>query len=359
MEKVTKLFITHTVWLNGGANNSLRQLISNLNEKVDLIAPVSADASDRKLRDFFGKNVRKIYRFDLPRRKSYVGGKVIVKEWLMTEKRYARNRKRLYDVMKKYRFIHLNSNVLYPLITKRLPVYVHIREIFEGGFLCKKYVQHRISKAKGVIYIDSETKSALDGHFRHEIVLNNPFDQTKVREVDLCKVREKYGLGDETVFAFVVAAYLPAKGMEFVIDAFRRAHCTRARLLIVGDIPADKRKTCDRVSYLGALSNMNEIYAVSDYIIRGDTRFCIGRTIYEGLYSGCHVIIPGSERENGADVFEYERFKDSVLFYRTRDEDDLARVLRERETVRKKEVLGLRNTDAYVKSFYRFIGERG
>ena len=91
---------------------------------------------------------------------------------------------------KQYDFIHLNSYVLYPLLTKKYPMYIHIRELCNAAAFPKRMIQRKIRESRGIIYIDYPTKEAL-GVGKHSMVLNNPFDQTNVPTVDLQEERKQ------------------------------------------------------------------------------------------------------------------------------------------------------------------------
>lgn len=359
MEKVEKLFITHNVGMIGGANKSLQSLIRNLHEKADLVAPIEPSVSNSKLKQFFGKNINNVYRFSLPFRSSYLGGQWRVDDWMKREKDYLKNRGAIYQFMNlnKYNFIYLNSYVLYPLLNKKFPMYIHVRERFQGNSLCKRIVHQSFRQAKGIIYIDYTLKEALGFRNKKSMVLNNPFNQSAVLNVNTDTVKKGYSICDETVFTFISAENIPEKGLEFIADSFIKANCGNAILLVVGIPPVKKYKNYSNIFFIGTCRSMEEIYAISDYVIRGDMIFCIGRTVYEALYSGCNVIIPGNPNTDKGKIFEYQRFRDNINFYKPRDKHALENVFRKKSIAKKQQILGLSNEVQYIKKFYRFIGE--
>lgn len=363
MKRIRKLFIVNSASQLGGANRSLRNLIINLNEKVDLMVPKGAGTSDQVIRNYFGSNINKIYRFYLPFRMSYNHGDSkgsLLRWWLETEVVYRKNRKKIVNVIlaNKYDYVHLNSYVLYPLVTKKYPTYIHVREICRANPVIKKLIQAKIRNAKGIIYIDESTKAAL-GIEKNSIVINNPFNQKPVLDVDTESVRNKYCIKEmETVFSFISASVSSEKGMSFIADAFVKADCQNAKLLMVGVKKVPKYKKYPNIIFVGSVSKMEEIYAVTDYVLRGESQFCIGRTTYEGLYSGCGVIIPGIFEKDSKKMFEYDKFKDKIYFYEPRNKESLINILHERIGKRKNEILGLSNVEEYVKQFNEFISNR-
>ncbi len=359
MKRVEKLFIIHTVYMTGGASQSIRGLIRNLNEKVDLVLPVDNRVNNGTLKKFYGKSVRKIYRYHLPFRRSALGiTKVGVKRWVTTETKYLQDKKKIYELIRtnKYRAIHLNSYVLYPLLTSQFPMFIHIREIFEGGALTKKIVRRKFRQAKGIIYIDYATKEFMEVHNKREIVLNNPFDQSAVLDVDKENVMNKFHLQkNKTIFAFISASFVKEKGLDYVIDEFMHSSCTQSELLIVGRKAMEEYRNISNIHFLGQIQKMEEIYAISDFVIRGDVLFAVGRTTYEALYSGCHVMIPGIRERDKDKFFEYDRFFDKIMFYEPRGKGALARMMKRADGKKKEKCLGLSNVKEYSRQFLRFV----
>ena len=362
MKSVEKLFIIQTANMTGGGSQSVRNLIRNLNESVDLIVNVDDRVNNGALKKFYGKNVRKIYRFHLPFRRSALGLKLKkngVKDWTVRERDYLRDKKKIYDLIRlnKYRFIHLNSYVLYPLLTSRFPMYIHLREVFEGNFLTRKIVYNKLRQAKGIIYIDYAVQESFGVCNKKEIVLNNPFNQSSVLNVNPEEVQNRLGLQhNKTIFSFVLARPDKVKGLDYVVNEFIHSGCKEAELLIAGIEAPDEYRNVSDVHFLGRVEKMYEIYAISDFVVRGDPMFAVGRTIYEALYSGCHVIIPGLRSRDKDKVFEYDRFLDQIVFYEPRREGALAKMLGQMDGIKKEKCLGLSNEKEYMEQFYQFIG---
>lgn len=357
MEKVRILFISHSTNMVGGASQSLRNLIVNFGEKVDMIVPKDKTVRNKAIRDFYGTNINKIYRCCLPFRQSFYDKNADWKSEYCIEKNYRKNKNKIFQIIEKndYDAIHINSCVLYPLVCKKYPMYIHVRELCIASRLTKAFIQFRFRKSHGIIYISHATKNGL-GVGGKNIVLNNPFDQRKVLKVDLCDIRNKYSIQEkETVFVYIASCDTPAKGLYFVVDAFIKAKCEYAKLLIVGPEKVPGYGKRPNIIFTGIVSNMEEIYAVSDYVLRGDDAVAIGRTVYEGLYSGCSVIIPGNAERDMKNMFENGRFEEHIFFYELRDTEALVKLLRERNGKKKNAVLGLSNVDAYVRQFKKFV----
>lgn len=353
------IFITHVTNMVGGASQSLKNLISSFGQKVDLMAPKNLMVSNKVLRDFYGENVNRIYRYDLPFRMSVraiSNEKCRWSDWCQRELKYKVNQKKIDRILNKYDVVHLNSYVLYPMIKKKYPMYIHVREVCNANFVVKKLIQLQFYRSHGIIYIDDVVKNAL-GIGKRCIVLNNPIDQSKTKEVDLAIARNEYHIDeDETVFSFIVASSgTIEKGLYFIIDSFLRANCEKTRLLIVGPLKIEKYADYNNVTFVGEVKQMEKIYAITDYVLRGDEIFTIGRTIYEGLYSGCNVIIPGDAELDSVKVFEYQRFKNRIFFYTPRNMESFIKIIQERAKEKKANILGISNIDNYVIQFKNFI----
>lgn len=359
MEKIRILFINQTTNMVGGGSQSLRNLIVNLDEKIDMIVPNDLFVRNKEIKDFYGTNLNKIYRCNLPFCES-ISACEKKTDWYnryLVDENFRKDKKEIFRIIKenKYDVVHINSYVLYPLINRKYPMYIHVREICSANILIKLFIRLQFRRSHGIIYIDYATKEAL-GVKKNSIVLNNPFDQRKVLEVNLEDVRRKYSIKEkETIFAYIAASSDPSKGFSFIVDAFVKANCKDAKLLIVCAEKILRYTKHSNIIYVAKTSQMEEIYAISDYVLRGDNVFAVGRTIYEGLYSGCSVIIPGDEKVDMERMFECDKFGEHIFFYKLRDMESLIKLIQERNGRKKSAVLGLSNVDEYVEQFKKFV----
>lgn len=99
---------------------------------------------------------------------------------------------------------------------------------------------------------------------------------------------------------------------------------------------------------------MYELYKIADYVMRAEEYFCIGRTLYEGLYSGDAIIIQGN-REDIKSISHYKDFEEKIFFYQPRNEESLLLLLQ--QLSKKKIVKGEASTTAplYAKEFNGFV----
>lgn len=360
------LFITHDT-SHYGASRSLQLLLRTYRgAEFDLLVqrPMLGRTDHNDLRNRFGSRIRNIYEAYLPFDPCYQYGRKELR-WRIALKLYDLSLRRL-DSRRvtsiigsgNYDFVHLNSLVLNPLIEGRHRYILHMRDVYDGS---NPEAVERVRTAAGIIFIDEATKAPFRNvPLPNSIVLNNPFDMSGVAAyhnyrppaADLDPERH-------TVFS-VIGVASEQKGTGFILSTFLRLQNENARLLIVGGreesalagyraLAAGDR----RVLFWGEEPEIMKIYAITDYVLRGEPFACIGRTVYEGLYAGCRVIIPG-DRDAPPPMFEADTFRDAIRFYPPRDEDALLALIASciGDKVRNRTLRS--NLDTYVRDFEAF-----
>ena len=127
------------------------------------------------------------------------------------------------------------------------------------------------------------------------------------------------------------------KGVDFVIKAFKQTNSELLRFIIVGDqgdgFHSGYMRYCrelaagdNRILFWGEEKNISKIYAWSDYVIRGEIDFRMGRSVLEALYSDSNVIIPCSDDRIVVTNCELNKFKEKVHPYFPRDVESLKRL---------------------------------
>jgi len=236
--------------------------------------------------------------------------------------------------------IHLNSLVLLdlvPLIQKfrpNIPIISHVREVLDEN-LCekdKRFIQH----LDALIPIDYATEHRLKvlvpEYPSNQIYrVQNPFRALPFDE-------SLTSLFPESRHIFAILGQITSsKGVDFVCECFHQADLDNATLMIFGN---------DKHSYALSLkkywSSLNKqivwvghhdylfekgVYDRIDVVIRGDLSFRTGRTVYEGLFSGSRLILPGSHSELLEDS-DLLKFLDKVELYKSRDKKSLIEALR-------------------------------
>lgn len=360
-----------------GAAKSLSTVTRNWGEEFDIVFPKDfpRDAFGMNNRfegvdfhDFYGEKLRNVYFAWMP---FIFACDIEHKETAKWKIKYCINfilgklfQSKIYRLIEKnqYQIVHLNSLILFPLLTSKYPMYIHVREVSDAGQTLKNYVLKKFGSAKGVIFIDNATeKPFVDAVSTiSSIVLNNPFDMRGIEKLDREKIKQQYCIEEDEIVYTIAGNVSGVKGVDFVIQSFIKTNI-KAKLLVVGSGEHDFINKCKRMAgsdkrvvFIGELIDMRPIYAISDYIIRGDAQFCIGRTAYEGLYAGAGVIIPGTI-ENRQDMFEYEKFKDKIFFYTPQNEEALQTIFNNCGIINSDMRIGMSNISEYLKEFNNFL----
>lgn len=336
------LYITHSNDLTYGAAKSLGYLLRNSKHEFDMVCSsyLLAAHGEESIKIYAGSNLRRLYFARLPNRFDIVLSNY---ERKLNDRFMNLLRNIKYDIFSlkdifrikriiqkgSYDMIHINSIILYPLIDKKHCYIMHAREIYNG----REHLRftRRLHNASGIICISDAVKDNLPYIDSKYFVLNNPFDMLKVSEVDAVMAMKKFfrEVPDKPIVLSMIGLISPAKGTDFVINTFRGVNNKDLKLLIVGSGTDENMARCikaaegdSRITFTGELDDMSEIYAITDYVVRADIVFGPGRTVYEGLYAGCGVIMQGSP----SDIYGITggaQFADRLLFYDVRDSDAL------------------------------------
>lgn len=373
------LFVTHSTGIGGG-EKSLALALKGLQQFHGIHADLAVHCPPGASRNFdfsaaaerFNLTAEQIRPFYLPWSNIYQGRKngVSAGLWAMVRRLLWRlNRQKFYDLARGYDFIHLNSLVLNEMIREDLPFFTHVREILEADDRAAEKAFAQLKKARGVVFIDSTTQNLLKRVVvKNSTVINNPFDMHAVEEITkfpekLAACRTRFPgsefSADKTVIA-CIGVIAENKGVDFIISCFRQAKITDCVLMIVGkqnDSPYFRqcRAAADKnIVFIDETSEMAEIYAVSDYIIRGEAQFCVGRTVFEGLYAGCDVLMPGTASDLPREP-ELEKFANQVHLYEARNKESLTGLLQNLNGKKKPARPTLSNVEAWSDHFYNFI----
>ena len=359
-----------------GATRSLSELTKRWPEKFDMIVPYEFPEDLFHKRDIktlliearksYGNNLRNLYFFWLPQKfPIYVEHRDTLK-WKLKHCVFVYilgllNKRKIYELIEKneYDFVHLNSLTLYPLLSKKYNMILHVRCIMDRDF---KRVTRKTKNAKGIIFIEESVKTPFEAEIEslNYITLINPFDMTRVNEIDTHKVRERLGITEEETIYMIAGNVSSLKGVDFVIKAFKDV-AAKARLLVVGDGDEDFCNYCrelakgdNRILFVGEWQDMTPLYAISDYVVRGDCQFGFGRTCYESLLSGKGIIVPGAVND-APRVQNYDLYKDRIFFYEPRSIEALKNAINMSFGLKQRDISAVTNTEEYYREFMDFV----
>lgn len=366
------LFILHESIFIYGANRSISGLLEKINFDYDIMICKSftRKIDEDELRKRFGKHLQKIYAVWLPRCRCYQYDKIdMISECshIVNNLMAFLDGKRRKKIISSgnYDYVHLNSLALVPVIDDVGKYIMHVREIANPVYKKIEKLARALDAAEGIIYIDEVTQTALGQitHNTNSIVLNNPFDMTSVARVNYADSLQKYGLSEANTVFSMLGQVAEVKGSKLVLRAFMKHANADSRLLIVGNYEHPYGRECkrmaeqdERIIFCGELKDTADIYRISDYIVRGESQFCIGRTIYEGLFSGTGVIMPGSE-DNLDQMVNSQEYKNKIYLYQPQSKEGLIKVFDMCSHHKQSDKVFKSNVDDYMREYYSFINK--
>lgn len=230
--------------------------------------------------------------------------------------------------------IHLNSIVLLPVVNdinknkelSSIPIVMHVRELFDPIKASRYY--NEMTSVDCFVCIDQSVKTRLIKLFpfiEDRVILQvNPF-----RAIDYLDDSIRYLFPRERKIFCVAGVIGEDKGVDFICDAFEKANLDCTDLLVIGRknslaLKLENKYSGSNIFFLGEIDRLFDKGAFSriDCLIRGEEQFCTGRTVYESLFSGGFVIVPGEAEDLYSDIFLSE-FELNVFMYGARCKDSL------------------------------------
>lgn len=312
-----------------GAGSSLRQHISLMGKyKLSLFSPVH-----RAVSSFNGVDVARFlppitYNYDVRLsffRSFILSGLSRLAFWISSPFL-------LYKIIKiSPDIVHLNSLVLSDFLLllrlyrlfKKIRVVSHVREMLASEI--SLYQKYLLTGCDHFIFIDRAVQQrflqVVGKSYPFDIV-QNPFKGSTPKDALPVNIKTLKEMG-KVVFA-LAGRIESGKGVLEVCNQFLSSAPTNAVLVIVGggaggeidQLRAMVDNSNGSISYLGEVIDLQStgFFAEIDFLIRGESFFCTGRTVYESLYSGSGVIVPGTDKDLESDEV-LAGFKESVFCY--------------------------------------------
>lgn len=362
------LFVTHALESLYGAATSLRLLLQQYSGEVEFDLLLSR--SLRRPRDLAATarayGARNAYELSLPLDhhivrvdRNWMDRAHIAAHWMF----WQRDKFRFREILRenKYDIIHLNTVGLYGMMIPQEPFVTHVREV-PAIDSATAPAMRKMADGLGLIFIDAATQEAfrpIQGRAR-SIVLNNPVNMTDIASFNTALTHPR--LTPTTTVFSTLGMFMEEKGVDFIIQAFRKGAGQDVLLLIVGAGEGDYLERCrksaaddPRIVFWGEEPEVKRVYAATDYVVRGEPYNCIGRTVYEGLYAGCNIIL--QRTGDGIPLFDAELFQDRVQYYPARDLQALADLFGACTGKKVQNRVGLENIAAYTHAFDAFLDE--
>jgi len=233
---------------------------------------------------------------------------------------------------KNIKLIYLNSITLWPMLfvlSKNIKTIMHIREILDlnkyFSRIAKKII---IKKCYELIAIDEKTAIPFLDCNKKLTIIKNPFEMKMARQLKEKKyeiLSEKYGLNPKKIHISLIGSIQAVKGQKLFCDIAKKCNTfNNFEFIVVGNGQGTYYydflnivKYIENMHYIGEVKNIEEIYAITHIVIRCDDFFPLGRTVWEGVYSGCKVLIPYNTNDNIAEIKDY--LNKEIFLYSIRD----------------------------------------
>jgi len=224
----------------------------------------------------------------------------------------------------KIEIVHLNSIILWPILLvlpNDVRAIIHVREGFLDSFEAKCAQTIIKKKASEIISIDDFCAMPFSNTSK-SIVILNPFNMSKAREMKQSKLEllKKFGLPNDSFVVSVIGRIEQNKGQHLISSIAKKINSDRIVFLVVG-LPNGKfGNQClediqqySNVKYLGQINDMDQIYAITDIVLRLDLidYFPLGRTVWEGIFSGCVALLPVKD---GYDLSSIQNLLNKYIF---------------------------------------------
>lgn len=253
----------------------------------------------------------------------------------------------LFNIKYKFKFkdenvdiIHINSIVLWPILLfkpKNTRVIMYIREkLIDNKFSILSYIAKRtiLNRSEAIIAIDELTSAPFKGSERLNII-RNPFDMKRAFELKNNNREElikKYNLPENSFYVSIIGRIEEIKSQHIFLDMVEIINDENISFIIVGDGEGyylkkitERARKFKNVYLLGEIENIEEVYAVTDVVVKCEDFFQIERTVWEAYYSGCNTLIPADKNENLSEIEEY--IGSGIYLYQTRNLKDLVNSL--------------------------------
>lgn len=213
--------------------------------------------------------------------------------------------------------IHFNSisllssliriKILLSVFSKSLQLILHVRE--HASLYTREFLIRNVSLINKAIFIEPTVLTRFNYVFQPSYlpckVITNPFMPPYLplpRQLNIS--------ADRSPILAYFGQLSSEKNTSILLDSYTlfKSHSPDSALILIGD-PADNFKhpilsnssLCEKLDIysLASIPNLSStsVYDLVDIFIRPDPHFMTGRTTYEALYSGCHLIMTGTKDE--------------------------------------------------------------
>jgi hypothetical protein len=206
--------------------------------------------------------------------------------------------------------VHLNSFALWPLLlvlpgpVKKV---IHIREVPNNTIEARIAVAIVKRYATSIVPIDPISDRPFSGTGKSRVIFN-PVDMRESRRLRLRKslVKQEFGIPPQAFVVSIFGGVERLKGFDFFFSVVRNAETIdNLVFLVVGEPSEPFGEKCLRalkdqrnVICTGLHQDVSRLYAITDVVIRCEDYLPLGRTVWEGIFSGGLALVPVNEKDD-------------------------------------------------------------
>lgn len=215
--------------------------------------------------------------------------------------------------------VYINSISLFPILwflPRENPVIIHIREQFNttGRPILSRVAINLIRKrANQIIAIDTITKIPFDNLANCQLIRNGfSMENARIIRKQSDNLRAELGIPNANVVSMIGTISYAKGSHRFLELCLFMSNYPEWHFVAVGckyDIVGQQMllytRTHSNLTLLDETKNIDKIYAISDFIIRCEDYLPLGRTVWEGLYAGCKVLVPTRPNDKLDEINSY------------------------------------------------------
>jgi glycosyltransferase involved in cell wall biosynthesis len=214
---------------------------------------------------------------------------------------------------------------------------IHIREVPNNSIEARIAIFVITRYANKIISIDPISNEAFS-NLKKSVVIFNPFNMKRARQLREKKdeIKLKYKIQPATFVISIIGRIEEPKGHNLLFEIVEKFTNQNLFFLIVG-LPSgvygkkflEKSYHYKNIKYIGEINEIEEIYAITDIILRLDTvdYLPLGRTVWEGLFAGCICVIPVKRSFN---IYPIQHLINKYIFvYKYCDPENLINMLKQ------------------------------
>lgn len=215
--------------------------------------------------------------------------------------------------------VYINSISLFPILwflPKETQAVMHVREQFntiERPTLSRIAINLIKKRANHIIAIDLLTKAPFDNLAKCQQISNGfSMENARGMRAQSESLRSQLGIPNTHV-ASMIGIISEAKGSHRFLElCLLMSNNPEWHFVAVGrryDTTGDNMRkyanTHSNLTLIDEIEDIDKIYAISDFIVRCEDYLPLGRTVWEGLYAGCKIVIPTRQNDKLDDLEIY------------------------------------------------------